>query len=437
MLNYYLKLAWLSLKTHRGLSVLMVLAISLGVATAMTSYSVLRRMSSDPIPSKSEQLFALQLDNWDAERPFGEPPQDMPDQLSYIDLSNLLAASAAPRQVGMYKVVQTVVPENRAVKPYNAALRVTTRDFFEMFQVPFAHGAAWSAGDDARAAASIVLTKKSNDKLFGGENSVGRSLRLGSDVYTITGVLQAWDVKPLFYDVSNGPLNDTEAFFIPLSTASARNYSNSGNTNCYAPARDGFDGLKRSECIWTQFWVELPDAGAKTSYEQFLENYVAQQKKLGRAFPRKQAWRLSNVMQWLTLNRVVPDDTRTLAWIGFAFLMVCLLNAAGLLLAKFLRRSSEIGLRRALGAPKSSIFAQHLIEAGLIGMAGAVLGLSLTAVALFCVRKLLPNFEAVARLDWSLVLMCVVLSIATALASGFYPAWRACRIPPATQLKSN
>jgi Predicted permease. len=55
-------------------------------------------------------------------------------------------------------------------------------------------------------------------------------------------------------------------------------------------------------------------------------------------------------MQWLATNHVVPEDVRMQAWLALGFLLVCVVNTVGLLLAKFLRRSGEIGVRRALGA---------------------------------------------------------------------------------------
>jgi hypothetical protein len=57
---------------------------------------------------------------------------------------------------------------------------------------------------------------------------------------------------------------------------------------------------------------------------------------------------------------VVPGDVRLQMWLAFGFLRVCLVNTVGLLLAKFLRRSGEIGVRRALGASRAEIFLQCL-----------------------------------------------------------------------------
>ena len=77
---------------------------------------------------------------------------------------------------------------------------------------------------------------------------------------------------------------------------------------------------------------------------------------------------------------MVPRDARLQTWFALAFLAICLFNTVGLLLAKFLRRGGEIGVRRALGASKGAIFAQCLAEAAVIGLAGGIGGLLLTLI---------------------------------------------------------
>jgi putative ABC transport system permease protein len=115
---------------------------------------------------------------------------------------------------------------------------------------------------------------------------------------------------------------------------------------------------------------------------------------------------------------------------------VCLLNTVGLLLAKFLRRSGEIGVRRALGASKRAIFAQCLVEAGTIGLAGGVLGLGLALLGLWAVRQQPTNYAELAQLDPVMLLTTFALALAASVLAGLLPAWRACQVAPAIQLKS-
>ena len=123
--------------------------------------------------------------------------------------------------------------------------------------------------------------------------------------------------------------------------------------------------------------------------------------------------------------------------VAFGFLLVCLLNAMGLMLAKIMGRAPDIGVRRALGANRRTIFAQCLIEAGVVGFAGGLLGIALTGLGLFGLRTLLS--EETTRLtnfSFSNVAIAVVISIISTMLAGLYPTWRAAHVQPAWQLKA-
>ena len=64
MFNYYFSLAVRSLKRNIVLTVLMIAAIGVGIGASMTTLTVFRAMSGDPIPRKSHQLYAPQIDNF-------------------------------------------------------------------------------------------------------------------------------------------------------------------------------------------------------------------------------------------------------------------------------------------------------------------------------------------------------------------------------------
>ena len=88
MLAYYLRLGLRSLRRNPILTVLMVLAIGVGVASSMTTYAVFRAVSGNPLPGKSGQLFAPQIDIWGPQsRAQG---QDLPDALTYTDTIALI-----------------------------------------------------------------------------------------------------------------------------------------------------------------------------------------------------------------------------------------------------------------------------------------------------------------------------------------------------------
>ena len=436
MFVYHLRLASISLRRTPAVSLLMIVAIGLGIGVSMTMVSVYTLMANDPIPEKSAVLHAVQLDSWSPDRPFDEP-NEPPTQLTWRDALALAERSPAglKRTATAGTSFVAEVPGADDVRPEIVSARAATADFFGMFQVPFLYGSGWDHRSDEDAAQIIVLSRPLNEKLFGGEDSVGRDVRIGAEIFRVVGVVDEWQPTPRFYDLNTGAFADTDDAFVPLSLLERhqQDWGINGNVNCWqGPTAEG---IFASECTFTQFWVELPDAAAVQDYHAFLDAYVQEQKKLGR-FQRPLNNRLSNVREWLDVNEVVQDDNSVLLGLSFMFLMVCLLNTVGLLLAKFLGRSGDVGVRRALGASRARVFQQHLTEVGLLGVLGGLLGLALAWLGLMGVQRLYVDYERVAHLNAELVAIAIGLAVAAGLVAGLYPAWRICRIQPATYLKT-
>jgi putative ABC transport system permease protein len=436
MLTYYFRLGLRSLGRNVVLTGLMIAAIAVGIGACMTALTVFRAMSGDPIPQKSTQLFAPQIDNWGPDQHAGGSPDRLETQLSYIDVLGLMKARAATRQTGMYASFQSLRPADPKQKPTKVLVRAAYADFFPMFDVPFKYGAPWTASDDESRAAVVVITRETNDRLFGGINSVGKTLRLDNEPYLISGVLDDWRLLPRFYDLAIHPFGDGDAIFLPFTRAIDRHMVNTGSTQCNGDAQPGWEGRLKSDCLWLQFWVELPTAAELRKFRDFLNNYAAEQQRLGR-FRWPPHTQLRDVKQWLQYRNVVPSEVRILILVSFGFLLVCLMNAMGLMLAKIMGRAADIGVRRALGASRAAIFAQCLIETGVVGLAGGIFGLVLTALGLWAARSLLTkDFVALAHLDWADTGIAVLLAVGATVAAGLYPTWRAAHVQPAWQLKA-
>ena len=440
MLSYYLNLALRSLRRSPGLTLLMVLTIGFGVAASMTSYSVFRAVSGDPIPWKSSRLFVPLVDMWGSKRWYGVD-NEPPDALDYLDAMAIMRAHRADRQSALYMIAPSLVPERAGQHPQNVAGYAAYGEFFSMVDAPFQYGGSWSANDDTQRANVIVISKALNQKLFAGENSVGRNINLEGHNYRISGVLDDWNPQPRFYDVHNtgGFTTDTADIFIPFETAISVAMPNSGSINCNGtpPAQAGLDGLKQSNCIWISLMVELDAPNAVEAYRQYLQDYARDQQQAGR-FVGPPNVRLRDVPAWLNFQAVVPSDTQVSLLVALGLLVVCLINTTGLLLAKFLRRNLEIGVRRALGAPQSAIYAQFLVEAGVVGLAGGTLGLLLTWLGVASVGWVLPrNIAVLAHLDIKLLILTLLIAAIGTMLAGLYPTFRASRVQPAWQLKAN
>jgi putative ABC transport system permease protein len=434
MFAYYLDLALRSLKRSRALTVLMVLALALGIGACMTTLTVYHVLSGDPIPGKSERLFDVQIDA--ASKIGWQPGKEPTFQLTRHDAEALLRARRAKRQVMMSGGNVVVQPAQPDLKAFYASSRYTSADFFAMFEAPFLHGGGWSAADDTANARVVVISKALNDKVFGGADSVGRELTVRRQPMRVAGVLNDWRPVPHYYDTTTGEYAPAEDVYVPFSTAMELKFGSSGNMDCWdSPRGAGGPRDVSAPCSWVQYWVELASAAEAPAFRDYLVQYSEEQRRAGR-FERPPNVRLRNVTEHLVHREALPGDVGLQVWLAFGFLLVCLVNTVGLLLAKCLRRSADIGVRRALGATRGAIFAQYVVEAGLLGAMGGALGLVLAAAGLWLVRLSPAPYAAVARMDWAMLGTTFGLALAASLLAGVLPAWHAARIAPAQHLKT-
>ena len=436
MFGYYIDLALGSLKRTPVLTALMVLAIGLGIGASMTMVTVLHVMTQDPLPERSAHLYKPYLDPLPLKYtgdPLGNDPRT---NLTWPDAMALLHAHRAERQAAMSGGNLLVWPQRTDLQPFYVDGRYTTPDFFAMFGMPFVAGAGWSTADEKVSAHVVVLDQTLARKLFGNDAALGRSVRLGDISYRVVGVAADWAPKPLFYaDASASQFSDSDQFFLPLSVAVDNKLSINGNISGWGS--DGVpNNLTDASTSWVQFWVQLATPAQAAAYGQFLVDYSAAQKSLGRYQRPATNAKLYSLMGWLRHENLVPDDVRLQMWLALGFLGVAMLNIVALLLAKFLRRSGEISVRRAMGARKRDIFVQFGIESALVGVAGGLLGLGIAQFGLWSIRQRPDDYAHLASMDPSMLIGTVLLAIIASVLAGMLPAWRACRVPPALQLKT-
>jgi putative ABC transport system permease protein len=409
-----------------GLSCLIIMAIGLGIGASMTMLAVLRVMGGDPIPLHSGHLFYPHMEPAPADYLQFDPG----NSVTWPDAMNLVRAGRAHNQAAMAPGRDSITNPALPHTIFQDGHYVTSQ-FFAMFDAPFLSGSHWDAKDDAQNTRVVVLNGELARRLFDdARDAVGKSVRIQDHDFTVVGVLNNWHPEPLFYGGLSGDwaFKSDDQFFLPLSTALALSLPITGGEICW-----GQGSRTSDKCSWLQVWVQLDSEGQISAYHQFLANYWTDQISRGRPLLSIPP-RLQSLMERLDQLHLVPSDVRLQAWLAAGFFFVCLFNTVSLMLAKFLRRSDEIRVRRALGASRSDIFLQFGVEAMLLGSLGGVLGLLITSFGLWLIHQRPDAYAKLAHVDALLITGTVVAAIIASLAAGLLPAWRASRVPPAVQI---
>jgi len=442
MWGHYVALALRSSGRSKALTALVVMLLAFGVSACMVSYAVFRATTSDPIPAKSSRLYVPQVDsfgpavNWN-----GSEPSPV---LSYMDAIALWQAQKASRQTLLYPATWQMESDSRLIPAMPLSGDAVTADFFPMFDVPFRFGGGWTPTDDARHATVAVISRRLNDKLFGGHNSVGQEIRLDEKTFRIGGVLDDWNPKPRFFDIASLGIpeifNDTGDIYIPFTRAIDMKKGTKYDL-CPSYSTDlgisDWDKYLHSECVWINAWVELATPTDVERYREFLRNYAQEQQRSGR-FSWAPNIRLRDLMEWMAHEHVTPKASTLSMLVSASFLLIVMVNVIGLILARFMRRAPEIGIRRALGASRAAIYRQFLIEGATIGCVGGIFGVALTLLGLRGAGGLFePRIARIVHVDASLIALTVLLAVAATVISALYPTWRAARIQPAWQIKIN
>lgn len=445
MLRYSFELAVHGLRRFPKSTVLVVLTTALGLAACMTTLTLLHVLSADPLPGRSQNLYLAWVDTVlakpvnagaDAMALNGIKTHDYHD-VKLADAQALLAAHRATRQAVVVDMVADEVSDDGSHAQNQQMVLATSSDFIPMFGVTLRHGRDWTLAEDAARAPVAVIDTDLAQKLFGTPDAVGRGVRLEHTLFRVVGVIQPYAPQPKFYALSGGAYSSDgeENLYVPYAAALDAGLAPYASDGCDASFKwDINTAIDPAHCASLGVWVQLDTPQQVAAYHAYLQDYVEQQKALG-GFGKTPRSQLTGVADWLQQNGVVPDSARLNVWLAGSFLLLCMVNVAGLLSARFLRRSGDVGIRRALGAPRRAVFLQHVLESGLACLVGGMLALPLTLLGLWVLRQQSSDFSGLAHLDPAMFVALFALALAVGVLVGLLPAWRMSRVEPGLQVK--
>ncbi len=254
---------------------------------------------------------------------------------------------------------------------------------------------------DSRDNVCVVGSKVADD-FFPYSSPVSQQIKIGADEFRIVGVLQ----KREQFLIGGGSDDQNNVIYLPFSVAKKLK-PNADDVYVLAVAKPGLmdeakDQVRDLLRIRRQVPFTAPDNFGMETSESILDNF-------------------RSITSGLAIAMVV---------ISSVGLMVGGIGVMNIMLVSVTERTREIGVRKAIGARRSDIMWQFLIEAATLTGLGGLVGLSIGWLLTLLLRLLLPSYVPL----WAPI-GGFVASVGIGLIFGIWPAWKAARLDPIESLR--
>ena len=327
---------------------------------------------------------------------------DKPQPLNYeMNLDDMEAAKAIPNVIvvaGTRELPMTVVAGG-VERPVN--LVGVTEGYQAIRRLVIQRGRYFDAADMEMKSKACLIHTRLAEKIFGQENPIGKSIRMGELTFTVIGVFRE--------RVETFGLSDIQENTIIIPFTLMKYYT----------------GMEV---------VRLLDTQAARA-----EDVPAVERQLGQLLRSRHPAEAEYKVQTLTaiLNAAKNISlalTIVLIIIAAIALLISGIGIMNIMLVTVTERTREIGIRKAIGAARKEILYQFLIEAFLISGGGAVIGILIGIAIPVAVQSVLPGNLRVPVSSLS-VLIAFVVSCSTGLFFGYLPANQAASLQPVESLR--
>jgi putative ABC transport system permease protein len=317
----------------------------------------------------------------------------------------------------------SIFEEERTVQSYvngrkiRSSLKRTDDEFWRILDFQFLEGGPFGTEDVNQARFVAVINATTRQRFFEGRAALGQTLEADGQRFHVVGVVE--DVSEL----RGAPFAD---IWVPYTTAKTDAYKREvmGGWKAMALARDrAAMSMIHDEFNSRLLRVELPDPkefqAIVAPFETKFEGFARVMPTADRKDPERQVSRLIGA----------------LAGLGLLFVLIPTVNLVNINISRIMERASEIGVRKAFGAPARTLVGQFLIENILLTLVGALIGFALSLLALRVIADAGIFSYGHFTLNPRVFAWGVVLAIGFGLISGVYPAWRMSRLNPVDALK--
>jgi putative ABC transport system permease protein len=430
---YQWRLVVQGLRRHPGRS--LVIVVGLAMAGAMWTFGVARYLRHHgPYPALTPHLHQVELAHHETPaitRMHGNTHTTASwathTRVTFPEYLALHGSGIPTRETGTYRArLLAANPLGRGET--GLARLVRTRfvgaAFFPLFELPIGRGRGFSPAEEAAGAAVAVIGHRLNQRLFAGQDSVGRDLLIEGRQFRIVGIVDRdQPVRPT-WDISSTD-RDQDAVYLPFGWC-RRLLARPETMVKQSAAGRTFDDLIRSDAVFVSFWAELPTPERRAAFRALLDERFAR---------HGQAYVLRSFDEWKRVFTLPGTRIAFLTVLSGLLLLVAGFSVARLLLATTITRRGEFGVHRALGASRGVLFVGQMLEAAVLSLAAALFGVALTLPYMALFNRVVADMDIPVQMTVATFVLGAGGAFITGLGAALYPAWRVARTPPTLRLE--
>jgi putative ABC transport system permease protein len=384
----------------------MMLGIVVGIASLAVLSSVGEATKRDTM-----QRFKNMLGTFDAIiiRPGGGRTRGMPTLVNVpptLRFDDAIAIGTELPEIKAVAEVQNAFDIDVKYRDRNSAPAIfgVSPNWLTLRSEEVADGAFFDADQNASLARVAVIGPDVRNQMFGGEDPLGKTIRIADVPFEVIGLLKSRGAGPAGASLDNVVL-------IPINTASRRLFNRDFLTMLIAQVKNTERSSEATAAV----------AGLLRRRHRIQP-------------PALDDFTITNPSATMAqVSRAGSTLTKILTGVSIMALLIGGIVIMGLMSIAVSERRKEIGVRRSVGAARPDVVLQFLFEAVFVSLAGGVAGVILGWGGMQLVTRLqkLPPI-----LVWQPFAAAIVLSLAVGVLFGLYPAWRASRVDPIQALRS-